>query len=292
MCIRDRPLDRLRPLHNGLGDILLRCLRGPRGHRLGEQVLLRVVGEPGHPHPEQPHPARRVHGVQQPRRRLADDHGVVRGPPERLGAGQGGEVVAPHLQHDGPPGQPGLAQPPHAPVGQPLHLQTDPQPVVDVHVVRVLHRHRLGLPLGHHGPLVPGQGHGVQRVPVRLAEQPDQLVLAGLRQLLHRGDPGPAQMVTGGRSDPRQGAHRHRRQQRPLRARLDEHQAVRLGLLGGDLREHLGGGEPHRSGEPGDRPDVRAQLLPGPPRRLLVPGRSPGLQVHERLVQTQRLDQR
>ncbi len=47
---------------------------------LREQVLLRVVGEPGDTHAEQPHPARGVHGVQQPGRGLPHHPGSSVGP--------------------------------------------------------------------------------------------------------------------------------------------------------------------------------------------------------------------
>ena len=76
------------------------------------------------------------------------------------------------------------------------------------------------------------------------------------------------------------------------RARLDDHQPVRLGLLGGDLGEHLGAGEAHRPGQPGDGADVRPQPL-ADRRADASSGRGAArLQVDERLVQAQRLHQR
>ncbi len=163
---------------------------------------------------------------------------------------------------------------------------------MDVHVIRVLDRHRLGFPLSHHGPLVVRQRHGVQGVPMGLPQQSNEFVLPRLGDLVHRMDSGPPQVVPRRRPHPRQGPHRHGPEQRPLGPRFDQYQPIRLGLLRGDLRQHLGRRQPHRPRESGDRAYVGPQFHPHQARRLLVPGRSSGFQIHEGFVQTQGLHQR
>ncbi len=162
---------------------------------------------------------------------------------------------------------------------------------MQVHVEGILHRYGLGVPLGDHGPVVEAQRHPVEPVAVGLADQSYELRLSGLRQVVDGGHAGAPEMVAGGRPDPRQHADRQGGQQIPFGAGLDEDEAVRLGLLRGDLGEHLGARESDGAAETRHRVDGRPQPLPRRAGRGRVVRRPPGLQVHERLVQAQRFHQ-
>ena len=265
----------------------------PRPRRLGEQILLRVVGEPGDPHPQQPHPTRGVHGLQQPRRGLPHHRRVVRRPAQRLGAGQRREVVPPHLQHDGPPRQPGRPQPPHTPVGQPLHLQPAPGPG------RAGPRRRCPRPTPTWCPARPPRAG--RRAPAPSAYSARPCALPSSRT----SSSSPASAISATVVIPA------RRRWSPVAGPTPG--SVRTDIGASSSRSVPGSISTSPSGlacseaifasildpasptdpvEPGDGPDVRAQLLPGRPRRRLVAGRAPGLQVDERLVQAQRLHQR
>ncbi len=56
---------------------------------------------------------------------------------------------------------------------------------------------------GTTGPVVLGTGQEVEAVAVRLAQQPDQLVLADVLEVGDGGDAGPAQALGRGRTDAR-----------------------------------------------------------------------------------------
>ncbi len=263
----------------------------PLGRDLGEEVLLREVGQPAHPDPQQPHAARGVHGLQQPCGGLPYDRGVVGGAAERLGAGQRREVVAPDLDHDRTSGAPGGPQPLHTAVREAHHLRPHPGTVGQIHLEGVLDRDRLRVPLRHHRPVVPAQRHRVQPGAMGLPQQAHQLRLTGLRGLRDRRDPGPAQRLGSGGPDPGKGPHRHRPQQLPLGARLDHHEPVRFRRLGRDLRQHLGPREPHRTRQTGGLPDIAPQPLPHRADGGRLRRDTAGLQVDERLIQAQRLHQ-
>ena len=247
----------------------------PAPSPLGEQILLCEVGQTADPHTQQPHPAGGVHRLQQPRRGLPYDRRVVGGAAQRLGAGQRREVVVAHLDDHRAPRAPGGPQPLHAAVGEPQHLAPHPGPVGQIDLEGVLDRDGLRVPLGHHRPVVPAQRHRIQPGAVRLAQQPHQLGLTGLRGLRDGVDPGPAQRLGRRGAHPGQRPHRHRAQQLPLGTGLDHHQAVRLGRLGRDLGQHLGAREPHRAGQAGGGADVAAAAAPPRARTAAVSGGTP-----------------
>ena len=134
------------------GFALLRC------H--GEQVVLHVVRQPGDTQPEQPHPTGDVDVLQQGVRGADELSRVVRGLGQGARAGEGAEVVPPHLQgHGARVRRPG-PQPAAHPLRQPLDLGPQPSRVGEVAAERLLGGDALGLPLGHHGTVVETGTHG------------------------------------------------------------------------------------------------------------------------------------
>ncbi len=221
--------------------------------------------------------------------------GVVGGLGQGGRPAQRGEVVQPHLDRDRASGQPRLAQP-LGDLGRLAVEQRDEQPRVDVvGVVGVLDADRLGLALGLDGAVVLGAGEGVEAGAVGPAEQPHQLVLGQPLELLDGVHADPSQPLGGGRADAGDDGDLHRAAAGPapcpgatttrpsglsrslaiLAISLEEPMPTEPVSAAGDLVHPL----LEVAGQGADRGDAAV-------------GQVGGLEVDERLVEGQRLDQR
>ncbi len=259
-----------------------------------EEVFLDPVGQPGDAHAEQPDATRGVEVLEQADREPPDRRGRVGGGADRGRAADGREVVQPHLDRDRAAGQ---AAGPQA-LGDLARLAGQQGrhqlPVGEIGVVGALDADRLGLPLGHHGPVVLGPREPVQAVPLGGAEQADELVLADGLEVGHGVDAGAAKALGRRRADARDDRDVHRPQQVRLATGRDDDQAVGLVEVAGHLGDELRRPDPDRRGQPSGH---LGHLAPQPlghrrDRRELEVGQPGRGEVHERLVQRQRLDQR
>ena len=152
--------------------------------------------------------------------------------------------------------------------GLPAHQTLHQAAVGEVGVVGALDADGLGLPLRHDRPVVLGPREQVQPVPVGLAEQPDQLVLADALEVGDGRDARAAQPLGGGRPDAGDDRDVHRAQQVVLGAGAHDDQAVGLVEVAGDLGDELRGAQPDRRGQSaGHLGDPAADLLGERPDR-------------------------
>ena len=200
------------------------------------------------------------------------------------------EVGGPELHPDAARGQPLVPHPVRHGVRRAVEPGPDRRLADDVRVEGVLGADAPRLPLRDHRPRVPSVRERVHVGPEARAEPAFERIEGGRRDLSDRGDPPRLQALPGAGPDPPQPIDGQRVQEAGHLARGDDGQPVGLAAVARDLRHVLGGGDPHRDGEPG-RLEHRA------PDRFAHRARRAGERlasrhVHERLVHAQGLDER
>ena len=263
--------------------------------RLGEQVLLGVVGEPADARPRAAGPRRWC--PPPPAAAPAASRttaGSSVGAAQRLGAGQRREVVPPHLEHDGAPRAP-RRRAAAARSGRRAASTSSRTRTRSVRSTSKVSSTETDLASrsATTGRSSTPSAIAYSDVPVRLAQQPHQLGLARLRDLADGGDPGPPQVLRRWPVRPRAGcapdigASSSRSVPGSMTTRPSG-----LACSEAILASILEPASPTEPVSPVDRPDVRPQPLADRRAERLVRPTPPGLQVDEGLVQAERLHQR
>ena len=147
------------------------------------------------------------------------------------------------------------------PAGHPAKLGVQLLPVVDVALERLLRRDRDALDLGIEPPFVDPTGAIAEHRSHLSREQPPQRVVVEIGEPADGGQAGGPQTLLRPRADAGQQSNVEGRQEGSLAARADDREPAGLAPVGGDLRDHLAGGDAERAGERGRAPDRRLHRL-------------------------------
>ena len=255
-----RPDDLLPEALPDLVDGPLRLTPGPGIEVLEAELPDRGILEAAHPHPQQAHAGRRIEPVEELAGGLYDLGGDIGGIDPGVRPGHGREVDEPHLEGHRTPGDATRPEPPRHGIRLPDQLVVEILPAGPVHREGLFMAHGLDRLGRVDRTVVDAPRQPPEVPPEHFTEEFDQGVLGDLGQLAHRPDAEALQALVGSGAhtpDGRDGksfeeatdlpGSHHEHADAGLRAPLAD---TRLGLLAGELRQVLVGGDADAATQP------------------------------------------